>query len=81
MATVELRDIVTEAASSRLVGFVTIGNGIPRDVLDADPDIVGPYFPWRRLIDAHHQDQGEGGRRSMPSSTASGHAPLPTRSP
>ena len=37
-----------------------ISDGIPQDVLDRDPDIVGPYFLWRLLIDVHHQGRGYG---------------------
>jgi diamine N-acetyltransferase len=43
-----------------LVGFVMISDGIPRDVLEADDDLVGPYFLWRLLVDEHHQGRGYG---------------------
>jgi hypothetical protein len=51
----------------------------PQDVLDADDDIVGPYFLWRLLIDVHHQGGATAGRRSTPSSTTSepGRTPTP----
>ena len=51
---------VHDAADGALVGFVMISDNIPQDVLDADPDIVGPYFLWRLLIDVHHQGRGFG---------------------
>ena len=51
---------VHDGASGALVGFVMISDGIPQDVLDADDDIVGPYFLWRLLIDVHHQGRGYG---------------------
>jgi diamine N-acetyltransferase len=44
----------------RLVGFVMISDNIPQAVLDADDDIVGPYFLWRLLIDADVQGRGYG---------------------
>ncbi len=45
----------------RLVGYVMISDGIPQDVLDANDDIVGPYYLWRLLIDRRHQFKGYGG--------------------
>jgi diamine N-acetyltransferase len=51
---------VHDAEGGQLVGFVMISDGIPREVLDADPDIVGPYFLWRLLIDVRHQGRGYG---------------------
>jgi diamine N-acetyltransferase len=51
---------VHDAESGKLVGFVMISDGIPQDVLDADDDIVGPYYLWRLLIDVHHQARGYG---------------------
>ncbi len=102
MATVELRDIVTDAdraAALRLrtapgqeqfvasveqsfadalehpeacarywavydgdqaVGFAMISDNIPRETLDADATLVGPYFLWRLLIDERHQRRGYG---------------------
>ena len=42
---------VHDADDGRLVGFVMISDDIPQEVLDADDDIVGPYFLWRLLID------------------------------
>ena len=44
----------------RVVGFVMLSDGIPADVLEADPTLVGPYFLWRLLIDEHAQRQGYG---------------------
>jgi diamine N-acetyltransferase len=43
-----------------IVGFAMISDGIPEDVLDADPTLVGPYFLWRLLIDASKQRKGYG---------------------
>jgi len=42
------------------VGFVMISDGIPEDVLEADPTLVGPYFLWRLLIDERYQRRGYG---------------------
>jgi diamine N-acetyltransferase len=44
----------------RIVGFTMISDGIPADVLEADPTLVGPYFLWRLLIDEQHQRKGYG---------------------
>jgi diamine N-acetyltransferase len=43
-----------------LVGFVMISDDIPQATLDADDDVVGPYFLWRLLIDARYQGRGYG---------------------
>jgi len=43
-----------------IVGFTMISDGIPADVLAADPTLVGPYFLWRLLIDERHQRRGIG---------------------
>ena len=43
-----------------LVGFAMISDGISQATLDEDPDIVGPYYLWRLLIDASHQGRGYG---------------------
>lgn len=43
-----------------IVGFAMISDGIPEDVLEADPTLVGPYFLWRLLIDERYQRQGYG---------------------
>jgi diamine N-acetyltransferase len=51
---------VHDAGSGALVGFAMISDNIGQDVLDANPDIVGPYFLWRLLIDVHHQGRGYG---------------------
>ena len=51
---------VHDADEGTLVGFVMISDDIPQAVLDADVDIVGPYFLWRLLIDAAHQGRGYG---------------------
>jgi diamine N-acetyltransferase len=42
------------------VGFTMISDDIPRETLDADPTLVGPYFLWRLLIDARYQRRGYG---------------------
>jgi diamine N-acetyltransferase len=44
----------------QLVGFAMISDGIPEDVLEADPTLVGPYFLWRLLIDQRFQRRGYG---------------------
>jgi diamine N-acetyltransferase len=51
---------VHDADTGQLVGFVMISDGIPQEVLDADDDIVGPYFLWRLLIDHRFQGRGYG---------------------
>lgn len=43
-----------------IVGFTMISDGIPEDVLEADPTLVGPYFLWRLLIDERFQRRGYG---------------------
>ena len=102
MATVELRDIVTEADRQgvlalevapgqdrfvasvedsfrdaiddaravprmwsindrdRVVGFAMISDGIPVERLASDPDLIGPYYLWRLLIDRRVQRRGYG---------------------
>jgi diamine N-acetyltransferase len=37
-----------------------ISDGIPQEVLDANDDIVGPYYLWRLLIDHRFQGRGYG---------------------
>jgi Acetyltransferase (GNAT) family. len=44
----------------QVVGFVMISDGIPADRLEADPDLIGPYFLWRLLIDERFQRRGYG---------------------
>jgi diamine N-acetyltransferase len=51
---------VHDAETGQLVGFVMISDGIPQEVLDADDDIVGPYYLWRLLIDHRFQRRGYG---------------------
>jgi len=51
---------VHDADEGTLVGFAMISDNIPQAVLDADDDIVGPYFLWRLLIDAPFQGRGYG---------------------
>jgi len=43
-----------------VVGFVMISDGIPAEQLVAEPDLVGPYFLWRLLIDEGKQRRGYG---------------------
>jgi diamine N-acetyltransferase len=43
-------------AGDEPVGFVMISDNAPTD----DPEILGPYFLWRLLIDARHQGRGYG---------------------
>jgi diamine N-acetyltransferase len=43
-----------------IVGFVMLSDGIPDEVLAADPTLLGPYFLWRLLIDERHQRRGYG---------------------
>ena len=43
-----------------IVGFAMISDGIPDDVLESDPTLVGPYFLWRLLIDQRFQRRGYG---------------------
>ncbi len=51
---------VHDRETGELVGFAMISDDIPRDVLDADDRIVGPYFLWRLLIDHRFQGRGYG---------------------
>jgi GNAT superfamily N-acetyltransferase len=44
----------------RAVGFVMISDGIPPETLAADPELLGPYYLWRLLIDEPAQRQGYG---------------------
>ncbi|HEY7590001.1 MAG TPA: GNAT family N-acetyltransferase [Candidatus Limnocylindrales bacterium] len=46
--------------ADRVVGFVMISDGIPADTLAADPELVGPYFLWKLLVDAPLQGRGYG---------------------
>jgi hypothetical protein len=50
----------TDAATREIVGFVMISDGIPADALAADPELIGPYFLWRLLIDQRYQRRGYG---------------------
>ena len=43
-------------ADDEPVGFVMISDGITVD----DPDLLGPYYLWRLLIDERHQGRGYG---------------------
>jgi diamine N-acetyltransferase len=43
-----------------IVGFTMISDGIPEAVLAGDPNIIGPYYLWRLLIDERHQRRGYG---------------------
>jgi len=51
---------VHDDATGQLVGFVMISDGIPQEILDADDDVVGPYYLWRLLIDHRFQGRGYG---------------------
>jgi diamine N-acetyltransferase len=51
---------VQDVENGQLVGFAMISDGIPQEVLDADDDIVGPYYLWRLLIDHRFQGRGYG---------------------
>ena len=51
---------VHDADEGTLVGFAMISDNIPQAVLDADDDIVGPYYLWRLLVDARFQGRGYG---------------------
>ena len=42
------------------VGFTMISDNVPRETLEADPTLVGPYFLWRLLIDERQQRRGYG---------------------
>ena len=44
----------------RAVGFVMISDGIPEAALAAEPDLIGPYYLWRLLIDEGVQRLGYG---------------------
>jgi diamine N-acetyltransferase len=44
----------------QVVGFVMISDGIPAEQLAAEPDLIGPYYLWRLLIDERHQRRGYG---------------------
>jgi diamine N-acetyltransferase len=49
-----------DGETGTLVGFAMISDDIPEATLDADDDIVGPYFLWRLLIDHRFQGRGYG---------------------
>ena len=51
---------IHDASTGELVGFTMISDDVPAETLEAEPDIVGPYFLWRLLIDARHQGRGYG---------------------
>lgn len=44
----------------RAVGFVMLSDGIPAETLAADPELIGPYYLWRLLIDEPAQRHGYG---------------------
>jgi diamine N-acetyltransferase len=48
---------VHDASTGELVGFAMISDGIPEPI---DDDLIGPYYLWRLLIDADHQQRGYG---------------------
>ena len=43
-----------------IVGFAMISDGISEDALASDPNLMGPYYLWRLLIDERHQRHGYG---------------------
>ncbi len=43
-----------------IVGFAMIADNVPRESLEEDHTLVGPYFLWRLLIDERHQRRGYG---------------------
>jgi diamine N-acetyltransferase len=43
-----------------LVGFVMISDGIAPAELEADDDLIGPYYLWRLLVDERFQGRGYG---------------------
>jgi diamine N-acetyltransferase len=43
-------------ADGEPVGFVMISDGITAD----DPELLGPYYLWRLLVDERHQGRGYG---------------------
>ena len=45
---------------TEVVGFAMISDGIPEDEVAADPELIGPYFLWRLLIDERRQRRGYG---------------------
>jgi diamine N-acetyltransferase len=51
---------VHDPSSGQLVGFVMISDGIPAATMAEHPDLVGPYYLWRLLVDAAHQGRGYG---------------------
>lgn len=48
---------IHDAATGELVGIAMISDNIPEPM---DPDIVGPYFLWKLLIDVDRQRHGYG---------------------
>ena len=40
------------------IGFVMLSDNIPR----GNPELLGPYYLWRLLVDQHHQGLGYGTR-------------------
>ena len=58
------------------VGFVMISDDVPPS---DDPEILGPYFLWRLLIDTNTRVAATGGRQCPWSSTTSGHGPARPR--
>lgn len=43
-----------------MVGFTMISDGIPEDALAGDPNLMGPFYLWRLLIDERYQRRGYG---------------------
>ena len=43
-----------------MVGFTMISDGIAEEDLARDPNLMGPFYLWRLLIDERHQRRGYG---------------------
>jgi diamine N-acetyltransferase len=43
-------------ADGEPVGFIMISDGVP----PGNPELVGPYYLWRLLVDVSHQGRGYG---------------------
>jgi GNAT superfamily N-acetyltransferase len=44
----------------QIVGFAMIADNVPKESLEEDHTLVGPYFLWRLLIDEAQQRRGYG---------------------
>ena len=43
-----------------IVGFTMISDGVSDAALAGDPNLIGPYYLWRLLIDERYQRRGYG---------------------